>query len=71
LHSFTQALRIQIKNTNIKVELAPHVWETPLFRGDFDGTDLGGKTGMDVMKLAGVGFECSDESLQKELDSLK
>jgi uncharacterized oxidoreductase len=53
LHSFTQALRVQIKNTNVKVfELAPPGTETPLFRGDFDETDLGGTTGMDVVKLA-------------------
>jgi uncharacterized oxidoreductase len=53
LHSFTQALRIQMKNTNVKVfELAPPGTETPLFRGDFDETDLGRTTGMDVVKLA-------------------
>jgi uncharacterized oxidoreductase len=53
LHSFTQALRVQMKKTNVKVfELAPPGTETPLFRGDFDETDLGGIKGMDVTKLA-------------------
>jgi uncharacterized oxidoreductase len=53
LHSFTQALRIQMRNTNVKVvELAPPGTETPLFRGDFDEKDLSGTTGMDVGKLA-------------------
>jgi uncharacterized oxidoreductase len=53
LHSFTQALRVQMKKTNIKVfELAPPGTETPLFHGDFDETDLRGMKGMDVTKLA-------------------
>jgi uncharacterized oxidoreductase len=52
LHSFTQALRIQLTNTNVKVfELAPPGTETPLFRGDFDATDLGDMRGMSVEKL--------------------
>jgi uncharacterized oxidoreductase len=42
LHSFTQALRIQMKNTNVKVfELAPPGTETPLFRGDSDDKCIG------------------------------
>jgi uncharacterized oxidoreductase len=53
LHAYTQALRVQLKKTNIQVfELAPPGTETPLFRGDFDETDLGGVKGMDVAKLA-------------------
>jgi uncharacterized oxidoreductase len=53
LHAFTQALRVQLTKTNIKVfELAPPGTETPLLRGEFDETDLGGVTGMDVTKLA-------------------
>ena len=52
LHSFTQALRVQMRGTNVEVfELAPPGTETPLFRGDFDETDLGGMTGMDVVKM--------------------
>jgi uncharacterized oxidoreductase len=53
LHAFTQALRFQLRNTNVRVfELAPPGTETPLFRGDFDEQDLASATGMDVRKLA-------------------
>jgi uncharacterized oxidoreductase len=53
VHAFTQALRFQLKNTNVKVfELAPPGTETPLFRGDFDEQDLASVSGMDVRKLA-------------------
>jgi uncharacterized oxidoreductase len=53
LHAFTQALRIQMRKTRVKIfELAPPGTETPLFRGDFDATDLGNVKGMDVAKLA-------------------
>lgn len=53
MHSFTQALRIQLKYTNVKVfELAPPGTETPLFNGDFTKEDLGGIKGMDVKVLA-------------------
>ena len=54
LHSFSQALRIQLKYTNVKVfELAPPGTETPLFRGkEFSDADLGGIKGMDVKVLA-------------------
>ncbi len=54
LHSFTQALRIQLKYTDVKVfELAPPGTETPLFRGkEFSNADLGGIKGMDVKVLA-------------------
>lgn len=53
LHSFTLALRVQMRRSNVKIfELAPPGTETPLFRGDFDGTDLGDIKGMDVTKLA-------------------
>jgi uncharacterized oxidoreductase len=52
LHSFTRVLRVQMRATNVKVfELAPPGTETPLFRGDFDETDLGGLSGMDVVKM--------------------
>jgi uncharacterized oxidoreductase len=64
LHSFTQALRIQMKNTNVKVfELAPPGTETPLFRGDFDETDLGGMTGMDVAKLARLAIRALEKDV--------
>ena len=36
VHSFTQSLRVQLKNTRIKVfELAPPMTQTPLLTGDF------------------------------------
>jgi len=54
LHSYTLALRMQLKNTNVRViELAPPGTETPLFRGsEFTDTDLGGMKGMAVSVLA-------------------
>lgn len=53
VHAFTQALRFQLKKTNVRVfELAPPGTETPLFRGNFDEQDLGFAKGMDVRKLA-------------------
>ena len=52
IHSFTQSLRIQLKNTNIKVfELAPPGTETPLFKGDFTADDVKGIKPMDVHVL--------------------
>ncbi len=53
MHSFTQSLRIQLRNTNVNIiELAPPGTETPLFRGDFTEADLGGIKGLDVKVLA-------------------
>jgi uncharacterized oxidoreductase len=53
IHSFTQSLRIQLKDTNIQVfELAPPGTETPLFSGEFTADDLGGAKGMKVQVLA-------------------
>jgi len=49
LHSFTQSLRIQLKQTNIKVfELAPPGTDTPLFSGEFDEADVKGFSPMKV-----------------------
>jgi uncharacterized oxidoreductase len=68
LHSFTQALRVQMKKTNIKVfELAPPGTETPLFHGDFDETDLGGMKGMDVSKLARL----SIKGMEKDVPEIR
>jgi uncharacterized oxidoreductase len=54
VHSFTQSLRVQLKNTRVKVfELAPPGTDTPLFRGDFTEDDVKGITPMDVATLAG------------------
>jgi uncharacterized oxidoreductase len=49
LHAYTQALRMQLKDTNIVVlELAPPVTDTPLFRRSFTGRDVGGVKPMTV-----------------------
>jgi uncharacterized oxidoreductase len=51
VHSFTQSLRVQLKNTNVKVfELAPPSSQTPLQNG-FDPSDTKGSPMMDVKKL--------------------
>jgi uncharacterized oxidoreductase len=53
-----------VKNTNVKVfELAPPGTETPLFRGDFDETDLGGARGMDVAKLARLAIRALEKDV--------
>jgi uncharacterized oxidoreductase len=50
-HSFTQSLRIQLKNTNIiAFELAPPITATSLFKDDFSIDDVGVKP-MDVKIL--------------------
>ena len=52
LHSLTQSLRIQLKDTRVTaVELAPPGTETPLFRGEFEA-EMKGQKGMDVTLLA-------------------
>jgi uncharacterized oxidoreductase len=52
IHSFTQSLRVQLKNTRIKVfELAPPGTDTALFRGDFTAEDVKGVTPMPVTRL--------------------
>ena len=58
LHSFTVALRVQMKQTTVKViELAPPATETPLFSGDFDAVDLAGAKGMEVTKLVQIAIK--------------
>ncbi len=54
LHSFTQALRIQLKGTNVRaIELAPPGTDTPLFTGDeFTKEDTAGPKPMPVDELA-------------------
>lgn len=52
LHSFTQSLRIQLKDTNVIVfELAPPITQTALFQGDISAADVR-VTPMDVKVLA-------------------
>ena len=51
VHSFTQSLRVQLKNTSVKVfELAPPSTQTPLQNG-FAPSDTKGSPMMDVKKL--------------------
>jgi uncharacterized oxidoreductase len=51
VHSFTQSLRIQLKNTTIAVfELAPPITATPLFGNGLNINDVGVKP-MDVKTL--------------------
>jgi uncharacterized oxidoreductase len=61
LHSFTQSLRVQLKNTKIKVfELAPPATATELL-GQFDPEDMKGASIMkveDMVKVAVRGMGC-------------
>jgi len=51
LHSFTQSLRVQLRNTHIKVfELAPPSTQTPL-QNAFEAADIKGVPMMDPKKL--------------------
>ena len=52
VHSFTQSLRVQLKNTKIKVfELAPPMTRTGLFSGQIRPEDVQGIPMMDVRKM--------------------
>lgn len=54
VHSFTQSLRVQLKNTRISVfELAPPMTRTRLFTGDIHADDVKGVRMMDVSKMVG------------------
>src|SRR6202140_5334431 len=60
LHSFTESLRVQLKNTNVKVfDLAPPATQTELL-GDFDVEDMKGASTMkveDMVKVAVKGMQ--------------
>lgn len=57
LHSFTDSLRIQLKNTNVKVfEVAPQVTETPLIDA-FDGNEQKNMNIMHVSKLVKISIK--------------
>ncbi len=52
VHSFTQSLRVQLRNTRIMVfELAPPMTRTPLFAGDIRAEDVKDVRMMDVSKM--------------------
>jgi uncharacterized oxidoreductase len=54
VHSFTQSLRVQLQNTNIRVfELAPPMTRTPLFTRDIHTGDVKGVHMMDVSTMVG------------------
>lgn len=54
VHSFTQSLRVQLKNTPIKVfEVAPPMTFTSLFTKDMHVDDVRGVRMMDVAKMVG------------------
>lgn len=57
LHSFTDSLRIQLKNTNVKVfEVAPQVTETPLIDA-FDRNEQKSMNIMHVSKLVKIAIK--------------
>ena len=61
LHAFTQALRIQLEGTNVRViELAPPGVETPLLRGAFVAASHAHQ-GMDVQSLARIAIAAIEE----------
>jgi uncharacterized oxidoreductase len=58
LHSFTQSLRVQLKNTNVKVfELAPPATETELLAGTMSAEDRRGVSVMSVQKMVEVAVQ--------------
>ncbi|GMK40618.1 oxidoreductase [Paenibacillus sp. CCS19] len=53
LHSYTQSLRVQLRNTNVKVfELAPPLTQTTLL-DSFEAEDMKGSKAMDVVEMVG------------------
>jgi uncharacterized oxidoreductase len=55
LHSFTESLRVQLKNTKVKVfDLAPPATQTELLSGDFDAEDMKGASIMKVEEMVQV-----------------
>jgi uncharacterized oxidoreductase len=55
LHSFTESLRVQLKNTKVKVfDLAPPATQTELLGGDFDVEDMKGASVMTVEDMVRV-----------------
>lgn len=54
IHSFTLSLRVQLKNTPIKIfEVAPPITRTSLFTKDMNADDVKGVRMMDVSEMVG------------------
>jgi uncharacterized oxidoreductase len=72
VHSFTQSLRVQLKNTRVRVfELAPPSRQTPL-NNVFDPADMKGSPMMDVKRLvrqAMKGLTCRPSSDQRLVEN--
>ncbi|NYE93893.1 putative oxidoreductase [Psychromicrobium silvestre] len=57
VHSYTQSLRVQLKNSRVKVfELLPPATETPLL-DSFDGRDMEGTKVMPVQEMVAVAID--------------
>lgn len=73
LHSFTQSLRQQLADTNVRiVELAPSPVETPLLRDEF-ATEMQGQKAMNVGVLARraiAGIEAGKEEIRPGLSNV-
>jgi len=73
IHSFTQALRVQLEGTSVTViELAPPAVETPLLRGEF-AEEMKNQTGMDVKVLANraiAGIEAGKSEIRPGLSNV-
>ncbi|HZV58970.1 MAG TPA: SDR family NAD(P)-dependent oxidoreductase, partial [Candidatus Eremiobacteraceae bacterium] len=73
IHSFTQSLREQLKDTNVTVvELAPPGTETPMFRGEF-AEEMKDQQGMDVEVLASeaiAGIEAGQMEIRPGLSNV-
>ena len=72
LHSFTESLRVQLKNTKVKVfELAPPATQTELL-GDFKFEDMKGVSIMnveDMVKIAVKGMQTEPGESAKDDES--
>jgi uncharacterized oxidoreductase len=63
LHSFTESLRVQLKNTKVKVfELAPPATQTELL-GDFNFEDMKGVSIMKVEDMVKVAVKGANRSI--------
>ena len=74
VHSFTQSLRVQLKNTRVRVfEVAPPMTRTPLFTGEIHTADVSGVSMMDVSRMvseAMKGMEKDDWEIRPGMSNL-